>query len=296
MRCCRAYTALAAALVVCTSLPTQATENGGTVVPVGVQSMLPGLLMPAGNYLYNYNAFVEGFSARDNRGKDNGLGMTMKTEAHAFRFLHVSNPDWLDVGDLGFEANVVYTRSKLDMHYMVQSTASGLGDITVGPSLGRHLGAYNDIFTLLVTAPTGDYDKNRLANVGRNYWGIQTSWAWTWYPRRDVDISGLAKVVYNTRNPDTNYQSGVETNIEYSANYYFAQNYFIGLSGFWHSQITDDKQHGDNIGNRINEVTLGPQLGWGTPQYGAYFSWKRALYSRNTMDVSQLWLNTFIAF
>ena len=296
MRGCRTSRPLVAALTMSLSLPALATENGGSVVPVGVQSMLPGMLMPAGNYLYNYNAFVQGFSARDNHGHDNGLGMTMKTQAHAFRFLHVSNPEWLDVGDLGFEANVVYTRTKLDMHYRDQSVASGLGDITFGPSLGRHLGPYNDIFTLLVTAPTGDFDKNRLANVGRNYWGIQTSWAWTWFPSPDVDLSGLAKVVYNTRNPDTDYQTGIETNLEYSANYYFAHDYFVGLNGFWHSQITDDELHGEKVGNRIATVTLGPQFGWGTPQYGAYFSWKRALYSKNTLDISQLWLNTFFTF
>lgn len=299
MRSCRACGALSVALLWCLPAASYATENGGSVVPVGVQSMLPGLLMPAGNYLYNYNAWVNGFSARDEHGNDNGMGMTMATQAHAFRLLHVADPGLIGAGNLAFEANFVYTRTSLDMDYMDKSTSSGLSDITFGPSLGRHFGAYNDIFALLVTAPTGEYDKNRLANNGRNYWGIQASWAWTWYPRRDVDISGLAKIVYNTRNEDTDYQSGIETNLEYSANYYFAQGFFVGVSGFWHSQISDDKQHDRSVGangNRINELTLGPQLGWGTPRYGAYFSWKRSLLSENTMDISQLWLNTFIAF
>ena len=297
MTACRAAYLLACALA-CAS-PVKATENGGSVVPVGVQSMLPGLLMPSGNYLYNYNAFVKGFSARDSHGRDNGLGMTMSTEAHAFRLLHVADPGLTELGNLAFEANLVYTRTKLDMDYVDPSTAAGISDVTFGPSLGRHFGAWHDLFTLLATAPTGDYDPNRLANEGRNYWAIQASWAWTWYPRPDIDISGLAKVVWNGRNPDTDYRSGIETNLEYSANYYFAQHFFVGVSGFWHSQISDDKQYGrpaGENGNRINEVTLGPQFGWGTPRYGAYFSWKRSLYSKNTLDISQLWLNTFIAF
>lgn len=299
MRIRRACSALSVTLSLCLPMTSFATENGGSVVPVGVQSLLPGLLMPSGNYIYNYNAWVNGFSARDEHGNDNGMGMTMSTEAHAFRFLHVSDPGWIDTGNLAFEANVVWKRTKLDMDYMDESTSSGIGDITFGPSLGRHFGAYNDIFTLLATAPTGDYDKSHMANNGRNYWGIQASYAWTWFPRQDVDVSGLAKVVYNTRNEDTDYQSGIETNLEYSANYYFGQGFFVGVSGFWHAQLTDDEQHGHSVGvngNRINELTLGPQFGWGTPRYGAYFAWHRSLLSENTMDTSQLWLNTFIAF
>ncbi|TDX18541.1 hypothetical protein EDF88_1027 [Buttiauxella sp. BIGb0552] len=281
------------------SVPSFATENGGTVVPVGVQSVLPGMLAAPGTYLYNYNAYVKGFSARDEHGDDTGMGLKMATSANAFRFLHVFDENVLGNGNLAFETSIVYTDNRMKMHYVGDSRNSGISDITFGPSLGRHFGSYNDIFVLLFTAPTGDYDKNRLANVGRNYWGIQGSYAWTWYPMQNWDVSGLFKVIYNTENEDTHYQSGMETNFEYSSNYYFSNGMFVGVGGFWHGQFTDDKQNGHVVGengNKVNEIALGPQVGWGTPQYGAYFSWKRSVLAKNTMDISQLWLNTFLTF
>lgn len=281
------------------STPVLATENGGTVVPVGVQSMLPGMLAAPGNHLYNYNAYVKGFSARDKNGDDNGLGLKMATSANAFRFLHVFDESIFGNGNLAFETSVVYTDNRMKMHYVDDSRNSGISDITFGPSLGRHFRNYHDIFVVLLTAPTGDYDKNRLANTGRNYWAVQGSYAWTWYPIQNLDVSGLFKIIYNTENEDTHYRSGLETNFEYSSNYYFSNGFFVGVGGFWHSQITDDKYNGRVVGddgNKINEIALGPQMGWGTSNYGAYLSWKRSVVSRNTMDVSQLWLNTFFTF
>jgi hypothetical protein len=127
-------------------------------------------MMPAGNYLYNYNAFVKGFSARDEHGHDNGLGMSLSTEAYALRLLYVAGPGPIAAGNLAFEAGVVYTRTQLDMDSVDSSTVSGISDITFGPSPGRHFGAYHDLLALLVTAPTGDQDPHRLVNVGRSAW------------------------------------------------------------------------------------------------------------------------------
>lgn len=62
---------------------------------------------------------------------------------------------------------------KVEVNGQSQSK-QGLGDVTFGSALGYHLSdKLHAIVALDVMAPTGEYDRHDIANIGRNYWDIQ---------------------------------------------------------------------------------------------------------------------------
>lgn len=275
-----------------------ATEGGGTVYPVGVQTITSGLLFPPGDYLLNYNNWVHANALVDNSGRDSLPGARLRVQAHALRYMHIFDDLKLAGGDVALEADLAYSDVSLHSSAHVNGEAGGVGDLTIGPSLGWHSPAFHQMVSLLVTLPTGDYDRNSVVNIGRNYTAYQADYALTWFFARSWELSSLFKLIYNDTNHDTGYQSGVETNVDYALNYHMPNNWFAGVGGYWHEQFTNDTLHGQTYqaGNRVRDFAIGPQFGYGTPKIGAYLSWQHQVYVRNTTKGDAVWLNTFIKF
>lgn len=280
----------------------QATESGGSVYPLGVQTVLSGLMPAPGNYLLNYNTVVHSNALNDNQGDPSLPNAKLRVEAHALRYLHIFKGITFANANVGFEAAAAYTRVRLTAHaapYLnIDSQDSGIGDLTIGPSLGWHGRNTHQLVAFLVTLPTGSYDANRHVNVGRNYTALQLSYAVTHFIK-GLEISTMFKGIYNFKNQKTNYKSGIETDVDYGINYHFRSPWFVGIGGYWHEQLTDDTVNGQAVngnGNRVREFTAGPKVGYGSPKGGIYLSVTHKFYSRNTSNGNQIWLNDFIKF
>jgi len=67
--------------------------------------------------------------------------------------------------------------------------------------------------------PTGDYDVNNLVNNGLNHWSFDTNFAFT-YLNQDIgfDFSFNIGHIYNTRNRDTDFQTGQELHLDVAFN------------------------------------------------------------------------------
>ena len=64
--------------------------------------------------------------------------------------------------------------------------------------------------------PVGDYNANRLSNVGMGHGAIDLGGGYTYFnPTAGVEFSGVAGVTYNFKNPDTQYQSGVDFHFDW---------------------------------------------------------------------------------
>lgn len=279
-----------------------ATESGGSVYPLGVQTVVPGIMLAPGNYLLNYNTLVNSNSLNDNQGNSSLPNAKLRVEAHALRYIHVFNGITFANADVGFEAAAAYTRIKLTAHAApflnIDSRDNGIGDLTLGPSLGWHGRDTHELLTFLVTLPTGAYDANRGVNAGRNYTALQLSYGVTHFIY-GLEISAMFKGIYNFKNHATHYKSGAESDMDYGINYHFRSPWFVGVGGYWHEQLTDDTVNGQSVngnGNRVREFTAGPQVGYGSATGGIYLSVTHKFYARNTSNGNQIWLNDFIKF
>ncbi|RMR04842.1 hypothetical protein ALP93_00248 [Pseudomonas syringae pv. helianthi] len=67
-----------------------------------------------------------------------------------------------------------------------------------------------------IQAPTGDYDKNRLISPGVNHWTLSPTVNTTYITDSGFEVSSSFQTDINTRNPATDYKSGVEYRHEFA--------------------------------------------------------------------------------
>jgi hypothetical protein len=93
----------------------------------------------------------------------------------------------------------------------VRDTEQGFGDLTLIPvMLGWKNGPWQYDLALSIYAPTGEYEVGRLANPGLNYWSINPIAGVAYSNPKTGFNAGLhGGVMFNTKNPDTDYRSGV---------------------------------------------------------------------------------------
>jgi hypothetical protein len=144
-----------------------------------------------------------------------------------------------------------------------RDTADGIGDMTLYPFMLGWTNIAPDLkldVRLGIYAPTGDYDKGQLANVGKNYWtfepGIMASWLSS---KIGTEISLYTGVDFNTENDATDYTSGTSLHLDLTiAQHLPLCGGFIGVgaNGFYYQQLTSDSGSGAKLGE-LEGMTMG---------------------------------------
>ena len=122
-------------------------------------------------------------------------------------------------------------------------STSGLADMALLPfQLNWVWGDHHLTFAPGLLAPTGSYDKNRLLNVGRNYWAFDPAFSYTWlHPTRGHEVSLTAGFFINMRNPATDYRTGSEFHLDWLLGQHFSKQFAVGATGYCYIQVTDDQ-------------------------------------------------------
>ncbi len=123
---------------------------------------------------------------------------------------------------------------------------------------------HNTTFDLGVFAPWGDYDAERSVNLGRNYWSVNPTVSYT-YLDQDLgwEFSTTVGMTWNMENPETNYTSGAEFQLDWLAGRHISPTTAIALNGYWFEQITDDEGDPGAVpanGFRGRSVGIGPAI------------------------------------
>ena len=147
----------------------------------------------------------------------------------------------------------------------VSDKDSNLGDIILIPA-SCYWGSGNFLFKLAesVIAPSGHYDADNAANVGRNYWGFDTTATASWFNQKTgTELAVIPGIEFNTENPDTNYKSGDEFHVDFMANQFLAETFAVGAQGYYYQQLTGDSGEGAALGDFKGEsLGFGPALLW----------------------------------
>lgn len=110
---------------------------------------------------------------------------------------------------------------------------------------------------LMIQAPTGDYDKDRLVSPGLNHWAISPMVGMTWISAGGFELSSNFQIDINTRNTDTDYRNGIEYRHEFAAGQHLGD-WTVGLGGYYYRQLSDDKSPVLEDGNRARVLAAGP--------------------------------------
>jgi hypothetical protein len=141
-----------------------------------------------------------------------------------------------------------------------------------------------------IIAPTGAYDVDKVLNLGRNYWGWDTTAAFTYF-NEDIgtEVSIAPGILFNSRNDDTDYKTGTEFHLDFAANQFLFESFAIGVRGYFYQQLTGDSGSGAILGDFKGEaVGIGPGFIW-IPKFAegklvVQGKWMTDVHSENRFD------------
>ncbi|VVO94187.1 transporter [Pseudomonas silesiensis] len=253
---CRAGLSLLAA----TSVGVHATEGGGSSYPMGAENYMSGAMPPPGLYAQFFVGHYEADSLRDNSGDKVPVDFRVRADSIAPRLIWVTEQQVFGAS-LAFHALVPLVDLKVEVNGQSQSK-QGLGDIIFGPALGfHHSEKLHSILALDFIAPSGEYDRGDLANIGRNYWVIEPVLAVSYIDPNGLNIDAKTMYDFNLRNKATDYRSGQELHIDYAVGWGLGNGWVLGVGGYVLQQTTDDRQDGDRIkDNKGRALAFGPSV------------------------------------
>jgi hypothetical protein len=237
-----------------------ATEGGGSIYPNGAENYILAAMPPPGLYGIAYIASYNANELRDNNGKRVPLDFDLDVSAVSSRLIWVTDQK-LFGGQLAFHAIAPLVHISATVNGMGK-TKSGLADVTFGPALGYHASEnLHYVFVLDINAPTGQYNKNDLVNLGRNYWNLEPLFGVSYIQPRGLNADLKLMYDFNARNKDTDYRSGQEFHADYAIGWGFSPNFVAGVGGHVYKQTTDDELGGATVGgNRGRAFAIGPSI------------------------------------
>lgn len=269
-----------------------ASEGGGTLYPNGVEGPLAGALPPPGIYGMVYVQHYQASRVNDADGRNlkvPGFGVT--ADVVAPRLAWVTGARVLG-GDLVVHTIVPLVNLRASVAGQTQHK-TGIGDIVVGAGLGyHHSPALHSVVALDTYWPTGGYTKGDLANIGRNYGGIEPAYALSYVNSTGLNGDIKAGWIFNLRNAATDYRSGQEFHFDYALGWAFGNGLSLGLGGYYWKQMTADRQSGTELaGSKGETLAIGPMLKYDSGKgWFLALKWQKEVRSYNRAQGDAVWL------
>jgi hypothetical protein len=301
---------LALLVAVCLSFVTgtdvHATEGGGGAYPNGAEDFMSGAVPPPGFYVINYFDYYSADKFANKDGNNGIPGFKLNVTADVLRFIHISDKQILG-GLWGFHLFLPFMNVDVKTDTPLGNDSKfGLGDIIIDPFiLSWHGKNWHAATGLDIYIPTGSYNKNDLANVGRNYWTFEPIIAGTYMTDNGFEVSAKLMYDFNTRNDDaskltppgtTNYLSGQEFHLDYTLAKKI-NDFSFGLSGYYYQQTTDDEANGVTVpDNKGRVVALGPALKYDYKNMSFSLKYQFETAAENRPEGDNLWFKFIYAF
>jgi hypothetical protein len=291
---------VAAALIAPAALTGQAlaTEGGGGAYPNGAEDFMAGALPPPGTYFKNYLTYYHASTFKDNNGNTLIPDFELSVAADVLRFIYVTKfrilgASWAVHTFIPFAYQKVTIGGQKDDRF-------SLGDIIVDPIiLGWHFKNFHITAGLDIYLPTGNYNKNHQANIGRGYWTFEPVLAATYLSNGGFEVSAKLMYDFNTENEDTNYLSGQEFHTDYTIGYHLNKQWAVGLNGYYYYQTTNDEQNGNKVGSDGFEgrvYAIGPAVQYAYKNMNFTLKWQHEFDARNKPEGDKFWFNLVYVF
>jgi hypothetical protein len=268
-----------------------ATESGASVYPVGVETVMPGMMPPPhGTMFYEYTAQVSANQTDDGSGNAVKIpDFKLRVLAVAFRVVHNWGVPFLG-GTLESYVAVPFVDQELHLPNG-KFTKFAVGNISVSPVGVRYArGRWHFFYEGDMFFPGTGRSATDTLNIGQNNYAAGPAGGFTYLKGRE-EISSKLQYIVNFKDGGNNYQSGNEFTWEFDGMHGICKQVAVGVNGFLFKQTTDDKQYDllYNNGNRGRDLALGPEIRFNLITHGG-FAFK---YLRDTMVENRAPTNTF---
>jgi hypothetical protein len=276
-------------------LAASATEGGGGHYPNGAEGFYAGAVPPPGNYFINYLVNYHADRLNDGNGDNMIPGFKLDVWAETLRFLQITKHE-LWGGNWGWHVFVPILHVDVDIPNVPESKKGMLGDLIVSPFVvaWHHSKNLHSVAAVDVYMPTGAYDKNRLANPGRNYWTVEPVYAATYITDDGWEASGKFMYDFNGRNNDTDYRSGQEFHVDYTFAKHFGS-WAVGVGGYYYHQTTDDSGGGaPPDGFKGKAFAVGPQVMFDVGKVKAILKYQWETDTENRPQGNNFWFKLIV--
>ena len=275
-RCASALLALTMTLSTCIS--ALADEGGvafwlsGQYAGFAAVPQQPGWYMPTQLYYYNGNA---GANKTFQRGNAANLGLNSQAALAFFTPTWVPNEKWFG-GQPSFSltfgggwnqtsAELSVATSKFGAQSLNRSDSqSGGADLYPQAQIAWTSGVNNWMVYVTGDLPVGSYSSTRLSNIGLGHSAVDVGGAYTYLNNTSgFEASATLGFTYNNENTSTNYQSGVDSHLDWDVSQFLSQNWQVGVVGYVYYQLSGDSGSGDRVGSFKSRVAgVGPEIGY----------------------------------
>lgn len=209
----------------------------------GGEGIKAATLPPPGFYWRLYNQFYTANKLKDKNGNELDVGYDLNVYALVNRFVWISNMKILGA-DFGASLVVplVYTDIEIEAAG-IDDEKFDLGDIAVEPFvLAWHGPRYDAAFALALYVPTGEYDKNKAASPGKDFWTGMATVGGTYYfdVEKTWSASILSRYEIHSKKDETDVKPGDNFHFELGIGKTLAKTWDVGLTGYCQWQVTDD--------------------------------------------------------
>jgi hypothetical protein len=310
-------------IIILTPLSAAAEEGGsGHYMPGATASFIDGLPVKDGLAVGNFFSYYDGSVNKTTSlpfGGSLSAGITGTVWADSIIALY-RTPFKLLGGHYVFGLVVPYVwvdvKGDLQMtgprgasvQRSVSDTANGFGDVTVYPFMLGWTALNGDLrydFRFGIYVPTGEYNKGRLANVGKNFWTFEPAVSVSYLSSKiGLELSAYAGMDFNTENKDTNYRSGDQFHLEATvAEHLPLLGGLIGLgvNGFYYQQVSGDSGSGAVLGDfKGRTMGFGPVLSYATKVWKkdlvAELKWLPEMNTENRLSGNYIWFKVVMQF
>lgn len=284
-------------LPLCITIATgtaNASENGGSVYPVGVETVMPGMMPPPhATMLYEFTASVNANEVLDGNGKAIPTEFKLRVFAVAFKVVH----NW-GVPCLGgtLESNFGVPFIEQELHVTPgKFTKFAVGNVDVSPLGVRYVkGKWHFYYEGDIWFPGTGRSANDVLNVGQNNYAAGPVGGFTFLKGRE-ELSSKLQYIVNLQDSATSYQSGNEFTWEFDGMHELNRKIAVGANGFLYQQTTDDKLNNALAGNRGRDLAIGPEVRFNLISHGGFaIKYLRDTLVQNRPPTNAFWFQVAV--
>lgn len=140
----------------------------------------------------------------------------------------------------------------------------GPGNLTPTVNLFWTAGMSNFMVYATGSLWTGNYDPNRLSNIGIGHAAIDGGGAYTYYnTKTGTEMSATLGFTKNFVNTTDNYTNGIDSHLDLGASQFLSDKFYVGAVGYYYQQLTADQGQPPILGPVESRVrAVGPQIGY----------------------------------
>jgi len=242
---------------------TAPAAESGHYMP-GIEGIKLATAPPPGFYYKIYNIFYYSDTLKAHR-----TAPRVKPDIQDFIMVHrpIWVTNWKILGG-DYITTLLIPLTFADVHmrkYNLRDRTWALGDIGFEPfCLDWHKTRWDAMFSLAVFMPTGNHSARRPALPGKDFWTLLVSLGPTFHldHGKTWAVSGLMRYELHSKKRDEDIRPGDDVALDVSISKSLGRLWEVGLCGYGHWQITDDRgrdvYYDKNIHDRV--FGIGPEI------------------------------------